>query len=176
MRCTSAIGRRPRSLESGATSSRIEGVWWQFSLTARTEKEPSALSLLKIARGRNGALEVSGRGWCENGKISSQYWSEAAKERTDPSGIFYYWKGERPRHPNAPALEGTGEIKLEAADRAAGYFITRADGDSSVTVRTSGVYVRADPEDLNILDGRDDRKRAELMAERLRHWESILNA
>jgi hypothetical protein len=31
------------------------------------------------------------------------YWSEAAKERTDPASIFYYWKGERPRHPNAPS-------------------------------------------------------------------------
>jgi hypothetical protein len=42
--------------------------------------------------------------------------------------------------------------------------------------RTSGVYLRADPEDMSILDGRDDRKRAELIAERLRHWKSITNA
>jgi len=31
------------------------------------------------------------------------------KERKEPSGVFYYWKGERPRHPNAPQLDGTGE-------------------------------------------------------------------
>jgi hypothetical protein len=44
-----------------------------------------------------------------------------------------------------------------------------------VDVRTSGVYWRADPEDMSILDGRDDRKRAELIAERLSHWKSIKN-
>ena len=39
--------------------------------------------------------------------------------------------------------------------------------------RTAGVYWRADPEDLSILDGRDERQRAELIADRLRHWKSI---
>jgi hypothetical protein len=43
-------------------------------------------------------------------------------------------------------------------------------------MRTSGVYLRADPEDMSILDGRDDRKRAGLIAERLKHWESITKA
>jgi hypothetical protein len=38
------------------------------------------------------------------------------------------------------------------------------------------VYLRADPEDLSILDGRDNQKRAELIAERLEHWKSIKNA
>jgi len=42
-----------------------------------------------------------------------------------------------------------------------------------VTARTAGVYWRADPEDMTILDGRDERQRAELIAERLRHWKSI---
>jgi hypothetical protein len=36
--------------------------------------------------------------------------------------------------------------------------------------------LRADPEDMSILDGRDDRQRAELIAERLRHWKSITSA
>jgi hypothetical protein len=45
-----------------------------------------------------------------------------------------------------------------------------------VNARTSGVYLRADPEDMNILDGRDDRQRAGLIAERLKHWKAIQNA
>jgi hypothetical protein len=65
---------------------------------------------------------------------------------------------------------------MESADRAAGYWTTRADTRPRVNERTAGVYWRADPEDLSILDGRDDRQRAELIAERLRHWESITNA
>ena len=90
--------------------------------------------------------------------------------------VFSYWRGERPRDPNAPQLDGTGEIRMESADRAAGYFTTRADTRRRVNARTAGVYWRADPEDMTILDGRDDRQRAELIAERLRQWKSITNA
>ena len=154
----------------------IEGLWWQFSLTERTTREPSAVSLLRISRDREGTLELNGRSWQADGTLSARYWSEAARERKNPPGIFYYWKGERPRHPNAPQVDGTGEIRIESADRAAGYFTTRSDTDQELNARTSGVYLRADPEDLSILDGRDDQKRAELIAERLSHWKSITNA
>jgi hypothetical protein len=78
--------------------------------------------------------------------------------------------------PDAPQLEGTGQIRMESAERASGYFTTRADTQPSVNARTAGIFWRADPEDMSILDGRDDRKRAELIAERLKHWKSIKNA
>ena len=162
-----------KAIENEGSLARIEGEWWQFSLTARTEKEPSAVSLLKISRGRNGALELSGRGWQQDGALSSRYWSEAAKERENPSGIFYYWNGERPLHPDAPQLCGTGEIRLESPDRATGHWITRSDRDPTLNARTSGVYLRAEPADLSILDGSDDQKRAALIAERLKRWHSI---
>ena len=161
------------AIENEGRSVRIEGLWWQFSLTARSEKEPSAVSLLKISRNKSGALEVSGRAWQEDGTLSSRYRSEVVKVRDDGSGIFYYWKGERPLHPDAPQLEGTGEIHLESADRGSGYWTTRADRDPNLNARTSGVYLRAEPSDLSILDGRDDQKRVELIAERLRNWDSI---
>jgi hypothetical protein len=95
------------------------------------------------------------------------------KEKNDPSGVFYYWKGERPRDTNAPQLDGTGEIRLESAERAAGYFTTHADARPKVNVRTAGVYLRADAADLRTLDGSDDRQRAELIAEQIRRWKSI---
>ena len=161
------------AIESVGSVTRIEGCWWQFSLTERTAKEPSAVSLLKISRNRDGALELNGRSWQEDGTLSARYWSEALKEKKEPSGVFYYWKGERPLQPGAPQLEGTGEIRMESAERASGYFTTRADTPPKVNTRTVGVYLRADPEDLSCLDGRDDPKRAELIAERLRHWKSI---
>src|SRR5204862_2461618 len=168
-----AVNQKLRNaIENEGRIARIEGLWWQFSLTERSSREPSAVSLLRISRDRDGALELGGRSWQEDGTLSARYWSEAAKERKDPPGIFYYWKGERPRHPNAPQLDGTGEIRIESADRAAGYFTTRSDTDPKVNARTSGVYLRADPGDMNILDGRDDRQRAHLIAERLRRWKS----
>jgi hypothetical protein len=165
-----------KAIENEGRAARIEGLWWQFSLTERGPREPSAVSLLRIARDRGGALEIGGRSWQEDGSLSARYWSEAVKERKEPSGVFYYWKGERPRDPNAPQLEGTGEIRLESADRAAGYFTTRADTRPKVNMRTAGVYWRADAEDMRILDGGDDRQRAELIAERLRHWKSLAKA
>lgn len=165
-----------KAIESECQTTRIEGSWWQFSLTARSEKEPSALSLLKIARERNGALVLTGRSWCESGTLSARYWSEAVREIDDSSGLFYYWNGERPLDPNAPQLHGTGQVKLESADRASGYFTTRADTDLSMNARTSGVYWRAHPDDVNILDGRDDQQRAALIAERLTQWKSVKNA
>jgi hypothetical protein len=161
------------AIENVGRAARIDGAWWQFSLTARSEKEPSAVSLLKVSRDKGGALALTGRAWQEDGTLSARYWSEATKERENGSGIFYYWKGERPLHPDAPQLEGTGEIRLESADRASGYWTTRADRDPNVNARTSGVYLRAEPTDPSILDGRDDQKRAELIAERLRDWKSM---
>src|SRR5438067_8618776 len=134
-----------KAIEHAGRVTRIEGLWWQFSLTERSSREPSAVSLLRISRGRDGALDLNGRSWQEDGTLSARYWSEAAKERKDPPGVFYYWKGERPRHPNAPQLDGTGEIRIESADRAAGYWTTRSDTDPEVNARTSGVFLRADP-------------------------------
>jgi len=165
-----------KAIENEGRLTRIEGLWWQFTLTVRTAKEPSVLGLLKISRDRHGGLEMTGRAWQEDGTLSARYHSEAVKEKNDPPGIFYYWNGERPLHPNAPQLWGTGEIHLESADRASGYWTTRADTPPKMNERTSGVYLRADPEDMTNMDGRDDQKRVELIAERLMNWKSIRSA
>jgi hypothetical protein len=165
-----------KAIEEEGRLTRLEGDWWQHSLTLRSEREPSAISLLRISRDREGGLEIAGRAWQEDGTLSARYWSEASKERRDPLRVFYFWKGERPRHPNAPQLEGTGEIRLESADRASGYWTTRSEADPELRERTSGVYLRADPDDMRILDGGDPRARAELLALRLREWKAISNA
>jgi len=165
-----------KAIEEEGRLTRLEGDWWQHSLTLRSEREPSAISLLRISRDREGGLEVAGRGWQEDGTLSVRYWTIASKERRDPPSVFYYWNGERPRHPNAPQLEGTGEIRLEDADRASGYWITRSDVDLALHERTSGVYLRAEPTDMATLDGGDAGSRAELLAQRLREWKAIANS
>ncbi len=165
-----------KAIEAEGRRRAIEGLWWQLSLTARSEFEPSAVSLLSISRDRDGDLNVSGRGWQEDGTLSIRYWSEAAKERRNPSGVFYAWKGERPRDPNAPQLEGTGEISVESADRGNGYWTTRSDRDTGLSARTSGVYLRADPADLQALEDGSEEERAKLIAQRLEEWKSAANA
>jgi Predicted nucleotide-binding protein containing TIR-like domain len=165
-----------KAIEAEGRLSRLEGDWWQLSLTARTELEPSAVSLLTISRDRAGALEVAGRAWQAEGLLSSRYWSEASKELVDPAGVFYYWNGERPRDPDAPQLEGTGEIKLESVDRAAGYWTTRSSGGDAFHARTSGIYLRADPGDAVVLDGNDAAERAALIQRRLEEWKALASS
>jgi hypothetical protein len=164
-----------KAIEASGRIARIEGLWWQFSLTQLGPLEPSAVSLLRISRDRDGSLEVSGRCWGEDGRLSSRWRCEASKERKEPSGVFYYWKGERPLNSNAPLLHGTGEILLESADRASGYFTTGSDTPASENTRTAGVYWRAEPGDMSILDGSDDRQRAELISARLGQWKALTN-
>jgi hypothetical protein len=172
-----AINQKLRkAIESEGRRGAVEGLWWQLSLTARSEFEPSAVSLLRISRDRDGGLSVNGRAWQEDGTLSARYWSEAAKERRDPAGIFYFAKGERPRHPNAPEFEATGEITLESADRATGYWTTRSDREPGLNARTAGIYVRADPSDLEVLDSGTEEERAELIARRLAEWKAAANA
>ena len=171
------VNQKVRSaIETEGRLARIEGVWWQYSLTARTDDEPSAISLLRISRDRSGGLEVNGRSWQEDGTLSARYWSEASKERSDPAGIFYFWNGERPRHPDAPRLEGTGEIKLETDGRASGFWTTRSDRQPELNARTSGVYLRADPADWTVLDSGSADERAELIAQKLREWNAHANS
>ena len=171
-----AINQKLRkAIESEGRRAAVEGLWWQLSLTERSEEEPSAVSLLRISRDRDGGMSVTGRAWQEDGTLSARYWSEAAKERSNPSGILYFWKGERPRSPNAPQLEGTGEITVETTDRASGYWTTRSDRNPELNARTSGIYLRADPSDLEVLDNGSPNERAELIAQRIEEWKSAAN-
>ena len=71
---------------------------------------------------------------------------------------------------------GTGEITVETADRATGYWTTRSDRDPELKARTAGVYLRADPSDLAVLERGSEEERAELIAQRLREWKSAANA
>jgi hypothetical protein len=172
-----AINQKLRkAIETEGHRGSVEGLWWQLSLTLLSEDEPSAVGLLSISRDRDGGLTLKGWAWREDGTLSARYWSEATKERRDPAGIFYYHNGERPRDPNAPRYEGTGEITVESPDRASGYWTTRSDLDPALNARTSGVYFRADPSDLQVLEGGSADERAELIAQRLEEWKAAANA
>src|ERR1700754_3074067 len=56
-----------KAIEDAGRAAGIEGFWGQFSLTERSTVEPSAVSLLRVSRDRDGALEIGGRSWQEDG-------------------------------------------------------------------------------------------------------------
>src|SRR5881409_739787 len=48
-----------------------------ISSVSRSYGTGTAVSLLRISRDRDGALELRGRSWQEDGTLSARYWSEA---------------------------------------------------------------------------------------------------
>ena len=134
-----------KAIESEGRLARIEGLWWQFSLTERSVREPSAVSLLRISRDRDGALEVAGRSWQEDGSLSARYWSEALEGEEGTSGHLLLsgrengrgtrtrrsWKGRARSGSNPPIARPGTSPRVRTVPR-------------KVNARTSGVYLRAD--------------------------------
>jgi hypothetical protein len=90
----------------------IEGQWWQFSLTQRTESEPSAVSLLRISRDKRGrwkSLGVHGR---KMARYRRDIGARQLRRSPDFSGIFYFWKGERPLDIKRSAVGGDGRDQV----------------------------------------------------------------
>src|ERR1700741_2401293 len=51
-----------KAIETEGRRRSVEGLWWQLSLTALGEFEPSAVGFLRITRDRDGGLNVHGGG------------------------------------------------------------------------------------------------------------------
>ncbi len=95
-----AINRKLRkAIEAEGRRGPIEGLWWQLSLTARSELEPSAVSLLRISRDRDGGLERERPSLAGGRHAVGPLLERGGEGGRDPAGIFYFWRGERPRHP-----------------------------------------------------------------------------
>jgi hypothetical protein len=98
-----------KAIEDEVRAVRIEGLWWQFSLT-NVEREPSAVSLLKVSRGRDGALELP----AAHGRRTAncrRATGARRRRRRGASRHLLLLEGRTALHPNAPQLHGTGEIR-----------------------------------------------------------------
>ena len=80
-----------RAIDAEGRISRLEGDWWQLSLTQRTELEPSAVSLLTISRDRAG---VSDRGQAQ--EVGRQLRTMRVKDESAP---------DTQRTPEQPSFE-----------------------------------------------------------------------
>ena len=56
------------------------------------------------------------------------------------------------------------------------YIVTRSNEPEHFHVKTSGIYLRADPEDKAVLDSKDAAERAALIARRLQEWRELANS
>ena len=159
-----------KAIEDEGGLTRVEGAWWQFSLTARTgrsRRPQPAQDFARPQRRARGEGQLLARGWPALGALLER------GGEGEGAGLFYYWNGERPLDPDAPQLHGTGEVKPESEDRASGYWTTRSESDPEMKARTVGTFWRADPEDVATMDGRDDGKRVALIAKRLEDWKAV---
>ena len=93
------------AIENEGRVTRVEGSWWQFSLTERTAKKPSALSLLKISHDRKGALELTGRSWREDGSLSVR--ADALSIIREAMQIVYDYIPEKHKSPFNVALKSS---------------------------------------------------------------------
>ncbi len=163
-----------KAIEDEGRLARIEGLWWQFSLTERSPREPSAVSLLRISRDRDG--RAGGRRPLVAGGRQS------VREILERGG-----EGEEGAFGCLLLLEGRTAPGPERA--AAG----RDRGDPAGVCRSRGRLLHdacgRDPErecaNVRRLPARRSRghehpgrkrraaTRAELIADRLKHWKSI---
>ena len=97
-----------KAIEDEGRLTRLEGDWWQHSLTLRSEREPSAISLLRISRDRDGNLEVAGRGWQEDGTLSVAVLEHRLEGAPRPAGHLLLLQRRATSAPERPATRGHG--------------------------------------------------------------------
>ena len=74
------------------------------------------------------------------------------------------------------AIEEEGRLTRLEGDWWQHSLTLRSELDLALHERTSGVYLRADPDDMRTLDDGDPKSRAALLAVRLEEWKAISNS
>ena len=142
-----------KAIETEGSRGLVEGLWWQLSLTMRSEEEPSAVSLLRISRPRR--WPERDRPGLAGGRhpFGPLLERSRGRERRDPAGILYFWRGRAPSAPECSAARG--HRRDHGGNRRPRQWVL----DDTVgsrpgrNARTAGVYLRADLSDLQVLDG-----------------------
>jgi hypothetical protein len=152
---------------SESLAGRMEGHWWQFSLSDATGIEKSALALIEIERTNRTVHALSGRTWTAEGELVAQFQSKATALNEEARTLFYYWEGEWPGRADVPQFYGKGEIVLVDAQLATGYFTVRSDGNPELRERKSVRYRRANAEEIEALKSPDAQQRRDQIQKQL---------
>ena len=165
-----------KAIENEGRLARIEGLWWQFSLTRAQpagafRREPAAdLARPRRRAGAERPLMAGGR------QPVREILERSGEGEEGAFGHLLLLEGRTAPGPERAAAGRDRRDPAGVRRSRAGYFTTRA-GNDPETERADGRCLLARrSRDMSILDGRDDRQRAELIAERLRRWKSISSA
>ena len=130
-------------------SSRISGYWWESIMQGST-----SISLVEIRLDTaTGTVKMKGKGYNNEGALSSVWESVASCINPGERKVFYYWKGWHTSHPNE-AYEGFGEISFDQADhieRAVGFFSDTNLTDMKTTTRKSIEFRRCPEADIQVM-------------------------
>ena len=126
-----------KAIENEGRLVRIEGLWWHFSLTERGPREPSAVSLLRISRDRDGALELSGRAWQEDGSLSAQILERSGEGEERASGRLLLLEGRTAPGPERAAF-GRDRGDPDGVSRSRGRVFHNSCGHAPGSERANG--------------------------------------
>ena len=102
-----AINQKLRkAIETEGRRGPVEGLWWQLSLTVRTEAEPSAVSLLRISRDRDGGLNVNGPGLAGRRHAVGPLLERGCEGAQGSGRHPLLLEGRAPSAPECPAARG----------------------------------------------------------------------
>ena len=106
------------------------------------------MSLLRISRDRDGALEVGGRSWQEDGTPVGAILERSGQGETGSRRRLLLLEGRTAarRERTAARRDRRDQARVRGSRRR--LLDDAVGGDPNVNARTSGIYLRADPDDL----------------------------
>ncbi len=156
----------------------ILGHWWQYVTSLM---EGSVISLLSIDPAiETSRWKVSGTSWTGEGKSIAEYWSRATAFDARDRKLFYYWEGRHPFDKAIPHFFGVGEIEFDqpsagSVSRAKGWYSETALVELNPTVRKSVRYIRANEEDVRIVQSDNQKELKSLISTRVGIWRDMLS-
>jgi hypothetical protein len=166
--------RKKRAKRFETVASTIEGDWWQFSWAPDGGIERAKVSFLRFRRTVSGYLKFKGDAWTENGDRLARFKSDLSIVNEQHRTFTYDWTGrwfvnKKEIKAEPGGFYGSGEFSLSPSnsDRASGEYTTRNDSNRDLDDQTPVEYRRANPQDIQIMDGDDFSARRKLIQQRL---------
>lgn len=147
-------------------TARIVGSWWQ--LVTSGSLSSSVISFFEIViQPDTRVVSMEGTSWNRAGHCVATWHCPAAAFDAAAMTLHYSWEGLHTTEENIPTYLGVGQINFRT-EPFIGYFSSTPRDLRTATVLRRARYVKASPNDGDILFGTDSRARRRLIRQRLR--------